>query len=112
MDLATEFGDQGFRRLFLVHAHGGPAHNRALDDAGDYFRDTYGGRMIHLAGLDTGQDPGLDAMKAALTAAALEEEGLSVHAGAFETSRILALRPDLVPPTVTQARSLTARTLQ
>jgi len=23
MDLATEFGDQGFRWLFLVHAHGG-----------------------------------------------------------------------------------------
>jgi creatinine amidohydrolase/Fe(II)-dependent formamide hydrolase-like protein len=112
MDLASEFGDQGFRWLFIIHSHGGPGHNRVLDEAGDYFRDTYGGRMIHLAGLDTGQDPGLDAMKAALTAAALEEEGLSVHAGAFETSRILALRPDLVPPTVTQARSLTARTLQ
>ena len=31
-------------------------HNRALDEADDYFRDTYGGRTIHLAGLDTGQD--------------------------------------------------------
>jgi hypothetical protein len=59
MDLAEEFGEQGFRWLFLVHAHGSPAHNRALDAAGEYFRDVYGGRMIHLAGLDTGHGTGL-----------------------------------------------------
>ena len=51
MDLATEFGDQGFQWLFVIHAHGSPSHNRALDEAGDYFRDTYGGHMIHLYGL-------------------------------------------------------------
>jgi creatinine amidohydrolase/Fe(II)-dependent formamide hydrolase-like protein len=50
MDLATEFGEQGFRWIFVVHGHGGP-HNRVLDEAGDYFRDTYGGHMVHLVGL-------------------------------------------------------------
>ena len=29
MDLATEFGEQGFRWLFVIHAHGSPNHNRA-----------------------------------------------------------------------------------
>jgi creatinine amidohydrolase/Fe(II)-dependent formamide hydrolase-like protein len=51
MDLATELGEAGFRWIFVVHLHGAPNHNRALDQAGDYFRDTYGGRMVHLFGL-------------------------------------------------------------
>lgn len=52
MDLATELGEQGFRWVFVVHNHGSPWHNQALDDAGDYFRDTYGGRMVNLTGLE------------------------------------------------------------
>ena len=51
MDLASELGDQGFRWIFVVHVHGAPRHNRVLDQAGDYFHDTYGGRMVHLWGL-------------------------------------------------------------
>ena len=31
MVLATEFGEQGFRWLFVVHSHGSPSHNRVLD---------------------------------------------------------------------------------
>ncbi|HEV2863844.1 MAG TPA: creatininase family protein, partial [Pyrinomonadaceae bacterium] len=52
MDLATELGEQGFRRVFVVHGHGAPFHNLMLDQAGDYFRDTYGGLMVHLRGLE------------------------------------------------------------
>lgn len=48
MDLATELGEQGFRWVFVVHNHRSPWHNEALDQAGDYFRDTYGGRMVNL----------------------------------------------------------------
>ena len=33
MDLATELGEQGFRWVFIVHAHGAPNHNRMLDQA-------------------------------------------------------------------------------
>lgn len=95
MDLASELGEQGFRWVFIVHAHGAPNHNRVLDQAGDYFHDTYGGRMVHLCGLlpvltATGGD--------ALDTAALVEDGFSVHAGVGETSMMLFLRPDLVPP--------------
>jgi hypothetical protein len=92
-----------------MHLHGSPEHNQALDDAGDYFRDTYGGRMVHLAGLDTGSDPGVEAMRASVSKEALDEEGLSVHAGLLETSRVMAVRPDLVPSSVATAPSITAR---
>ena len=32
MDLAAELGDQGFKWVFVVHGHGSPSHNRALDE--------------------------------------------------------------------------------
>lgn len=48
MDLAAELGEQKFKWIFVVHGHGAPNHVRALDQAGDSFRDTYGGRMVNL----------------------------------------------------------------
>jgi len=111
MDLGTEFGEQGFRWIFLIHMHGAPDHNQALDEAGEYFRDVYGGRMINLAGLDTGSDPGVEAMKANASKEAVDEDGVGGHAGLLETSRIMAVRPDLVPSTVAQAPSVTGRDL-
>jgi hypothetical protein len=65
--------------------------------------------MIHLAGLDTGDDPAVEVMKAGMTKEALDENGLDVHAGLLETTRMLALRPDLVPSTVAQAPPLSTR---
>ena len=111
MDLGTEFGEQGFRWIFVMHMHGAPDHNQALDDAGEYFRDVYGGRMINLGGLDSGSDAGVEAMKAHASQAAVDEDGIGGHAGLLETSRVMAVRPDLVPPTVASAPSVTARDL-
>ena len=51
MDLASELGEQGFKWIFLVHNHGAPNHHIALNQASDYFHDTYGGTMVHLFGL-------------------------------------------------------------
>ena len=51
MDLAGTLGEQGFRWIFVVHVHGAGLHNRALDQASDYFRDVYHGRMAHLWGM-------------------------------------------------------------
>ena len=102
MDLATEIGEQGFRWIFIVHGHGAPFHNLMLDHAGEYFRDTYGGRMVHLRGLEPTSD-----QIAKLKLPPAPEEKLSMaekseigemdeHAGYDETSRMLFLRPDLV----------------
>ena len=51
MDLGTDLGEQGFRWIFIVNAHLRLSHNRILNQAGDYFRDTYGGHMVNLAAL-------------------------------------------------------------
>ncbi len=107
MDLATELGEQGFRWVFVVHHHGAPVHHRALDQAGDYFHDLYGGQMVNLVGLAI---PVLrEVEQEVLTEEQREEDGASVHAGTSETSRILFLRPDLVSPAIKGAPSLTGR---
>lgn len=98
MDLATELGEQGFRWIFVVHMHGAPNHNRALDQAGDYFHDTYGGEMVNLWGTGFQGSQDLRTEKERL------EDGLGVHAGMSETSRIMFLRPNLVSTAVAQAQ--------
>jgi creatinine amidohydrolase len=111
MDLATEFGEQGFRWLFVIHQHGSRNHNQALDQAGDYFRDTYGGRMVNLTALQSGLSA-VDAVLAAeVSKAVLAEDGFTVHAGLASHSQVMAMRPDLVSPTVANAPSVTGKDL-
>ncbi len=103
MDLATELGEQGFRRIFVMHGHGSPFHNLMLDQAGDYFRDTYGGLMINLHGLEPTPEQlsKLNQAPRNLNLSELENKengSLDVHAGLDETSRLIFLRPDLVNP--------------
>ena len=116
MDLATELGEQGFRRIFVMHGHGSPFHNLMLDQAGDYFRDTYGGRMVNLHGLQPRPEQlskqKLAPPKLSLSALESKENGLlDVHAGLEETSRLLFLRPQLVNSIYNQLPPLAANTL-
>ena len=98
MDLASELGDQGFRWIMVVHVHGAPLHIRAIDDAGDFFHDTYGGRMINLWDLVPVISGWGNAMVKTMTDAEKREDGASLHGGMDEHSLILHLRPDLVAP--------------
>jgi creatinine amidohydrolase len=110
MDLATELGEQGFRWVFIMHGHGAPPHNLMLDQAGDFFRDTYGGRMVHLRGLQPTRE---QLAKLKLTSPVLaqseadkKETGvLDLHAGFEETSRLMFVRPDLVSSTYSKLQS-------
>lgn len=114
MDLGTELGEQGFKWVFVVHGHGAPFHNLMLDEAGEYFRDTYGGRMVNLFGLlpDNEQLAALKLSPLPDTLVSAEEKkeigNIDVHAGFDETSRLMFLRPDLVSPVYKQLPSLTA----
>lgn len=92
MDLGDELGAQGFRWVFVVHLHGAPNHSRALDDAGDYFHATHGGRMTHLAGLLAV----IGALDGPKSAADRHADGLPIHAGMDETSLLRYLTPTLV----------------
>jgi creatinine amidohydrolase/Fe(II)-dependent formamide hydrolase-like protein len=109
MELATEFGEQGFRWIFVINRHGGPSHNRALDEASDYFRDTYGGHMVHLTGLLLESNPAGAILASSLPQSAIAEDGFSVHAYLAEHSEVMALRPDLVPSTIAKAPSVTGK---
>jgi hypothetical protein len=77
--------------------HGSPLHIGALDDAGDYFHDTFGGVMVNLWGLLPVLSGWGNAMSG-MTAAEKKADGVSLHAGADEHSMMLYLRPDLVSP--------------
>lgn len=103
-DLADGLGEQGFRWIFVVHGHGDPNHNRALDRAGDYFRATYGGTMVHLNGRTACQAEGVGEPPRALhdTTAARLDAG-SPHAGALETARTWFLAPQLVDAAAVRA---------
>jgi creatinine amidohydrolase/Fe(II)-dependent formamide hydrolase-like protein len=107
MDLADALGDQGFRWVLIVDDHGAPPHNHALDQAGDYFHDVHGGRMVHLYGLQQVRECCGEAKRRLLSAAEMKEDGFTVHAGATEHSSILFLRPDLVPASIAAAPAVT-----
>jgi creatinine amidohydrolase/Fe(II)-dependent formamide hydrolase-like protein/ketosteroid isomerase-like protein len=109
MDLATQLGEQGFKWITVVHVHGSPLHIAALDDASDYFRDTYGGRMVNLWGLLPvigGWGTGMSVMPAAWK----QEDGVSLHGGVDEHSLMLHLQPNLVAADFQQAPSVTGST--
>lgn len=108
MDLASELGEQGFRPVFVVHLHGAPNHQRALDQASDYFTETYGGTMVNLTGLL----PVLGALEGKKTERERREDGLVIHAGMDETSMVLALQPKLVAPSYRQAKPFSGKTME
>ena len=105
VDLASELGDQGFRWILVVHVHGSPLHIGALDDAGDFFHDTYGGTMVNLWGLLPVLG-GWGGAMSVMTPAEKAADGLSLHAGMDEHSLMLYLRPDLVSPDYKSAASV------
>lgn len=109
-DMADALGAQGFRWVFVVHGHGDPNHNRALDLAGDYFNDTYGGTMVHLLGRRGCQAESVGTPPATLwSAEAAAADAESPHAGALETARTWYLRPELVDSVeLRNARDVTA----
>jgi len=88
MDLGDQLGQQGFRWILVVHGHGDPAHNRMLDDAADYFHDTYGGVMLNVFGYVWAMN-----LQDFRTPEERQKDGLAEHASMTETSVILALSP-------------------
>lgn len=88
MDWGSELGDQGFKMIFVVHMHGAPNHNQAIDQACEYFSETYKGRMVNIWNLAfsySGEFRNEQEQK---------EDGFTVHAGAGETSILYYLKPD------------------
>jgi creatinine amidohydrolase/Fe(II)-dependent formamide hydrolase-like protein len=104
MDLATELGEQGFKCIFVIHGHGAPNHQRAIDQAADFFNDTYNGKMVNLFGLNPIME---NWFSGKMTEEQKKEDGFSIHAGMKETSSMLYLVPNLVDTNYKQAIPLT-----
>ena len=103
MDLSSELGEQGFKQIFIIHLHGSPNHNQAIDQAADFFSETYHGRMINIGNLAFGFSSEFRNEKE------IKEDGLSVHAGMWETSVLYYLKPELIKPNFKEAKSVTAK---
>lgn len=106
MDLATELGEQGFKWIMVVHVHGSPLHIGALDEAGDFFHDTYGGQMVNLWGLLPVLG-GWGGAMSIMTPQQKKDDGVSLHGGADEHSLMLYLQPNLVARGYKTAKSIT-----
>ena len=109
MDLATEFGEQGFKNIFIIHSHGAPNHQRALDQAADFFNETYKGKMINLMGIADLQFTWFDASNAKQQE---QQDGMKMHGGMSETSSMLYLVPHLVDTNYKLSNSFAGKDMQ
>ena len=110
-DLGSQLADHGFRWIFVVHIHGAAHEHVALSDACDFIRETRHVGMFNIGSLGFFEsDPSLDSLFARrFTAAERARIGFDVHAGMWETSAVLAVRPDLVAPNLRSLPDVTAR---
>lgn len=109
MDLAIELGEQGFKYIFVIHGHGAPNHQRAIDQAADFFNDTYHGKMVNLFGLNPVMENWFSAQ---LTDEQKKEDGFSIHAGMTETSSMLYIVPNLIDTNYKHAIPLTGNDMK
>lgn len=106
MDWGSELGDQGFNMIFVVHMHGAPNHNQAIDQACEYFSEKYKGRMVNIFNVAFsyhGEFRNEQEKK---------EDGFTVHAGTDETSILYYLKPDLIKNDYKNAPPITAASPQ
>ena len=99
-DVGGQVAQNRFRWIFALTGHGSPSNGMAVNDACDFVSQSFDVAMLHVSGLFRA-DPAIQARGRELTAkfftpAQISSLGLDVHAGASETSAILALRPELV----------------
>ncbi len=103
MDLGSELGEQGFKKIFVIHMHGSPNHNQAIDQAADFFEEVYQGRMINIWNLAFGFSAELRSEEE------IQEDGLSIHAGMWETSVLYYLKPEITKTNFKEAKPVTAK---
>jgi len=99
-DVGLQLADQGFRWIFVVHLHGAPLEHVAMSDAADFVRETRRIGMFNVGSIGFFEpDPEVHAAYLKrFSEAERSRAGFDIHAGASETSAMLAVRPDLVRP--------------
>ncbi len=108
VDYGSALARHGFRYILVSNGHGGPRHIVALEEAAATVSRRYGVRMLSLSGpivwkvLRGGFTERLEERLARpLTREERESLRGDAHAGLWETSLILLIRPELVSPEFT-----------
>jgi creatinine amidohydrolase len=103
VDFGTAFARAGFRYVVVANGHAGPTHLAALDEAAATVSGRHGIRMASLSGGLIAQFRSgrfLDQVETALGRPLADAERRAfvedAHAGWWETSMMLMLRPELV----------------
>jgi creatinine amidohydrolase len=99
-DVGAQLAQNGFRWTFVVYTHGAPGHAKAIFDAADMISAKYRVTMANLSGTmwaDPARVRESDALRARwFTPAQLATMKHDIHAGANETSLVLAETPERV----------------
>jgi creatinine amidohydrolase len=101
-ELTAQVAQNGFRWVFVLYTHGAPDHAKAIFNACDKVSDKYGVTVANLSGTmwsDPARVKESDALRTRyFTPAQLALMQHDIHAGANETSIMLAETPDRVRP--------------
>ncbi len=99
-DVGAQIAQNGFKWIFVIHAHGSPNHNLAISDACDFISQEFKITMLNLDSLameDAAYSEKSRKVKERyFTAEERESIGWDIHAGTKETSVLLAVKPKLV----------------
>ena len=101
-DLGVQIAQNGFKWVLVMNGHGAPTHNIAINEACDFVSEAFGVTMLHLTGLFRA-DAAIQSRGEKVNADTLLRRGsLLLRHGCSCWCRgnfsILAIRPDLVPP--------------
>ena len=95
VDLGSSVARTGFRNIFIIECHGATLHNVALNQAARFVSERYQARMVNITGLAkakmaAGGVAGEDILDSHLGRDWRQRSGFEGHAGAEETSMVLA----------------------
>ena len=113
-DTLSSLAKYGFRYFMISNAHGGPTHIVALEEAARDISKRYGARAVSFTGhvvWEFLQGRYWPEMQKQLNLTDEEQKALKedAHAGQWETSMMLMLRPDLVDPSYKILSPFTAK---
>ncbi len=105
LDYGAALARHGFRYILVINGHGGPRHVVALEEAAASVTRRYGVRMLSVSGLVLWKfmrGKYTERLEKHLGRPFTSEEreaiGGDTHAGLWETSLLMLIRPDLVNP--------------
>jgi creatinine amidohydrolase len=101
-DIGGQIAQNKFKWIFVIHGHGAPMHNVAINEACDFVTETFHVTMLNLTSLrwvDAEYSARSNQIAAKYySAQERQRQGLDIHAGTSETSAMLAVSPEKVRP--------------